>query len=227
MARLYNLTGNNIKGTPIVRRPDWDFEDDGSNFRCFEYRGLRISVSTYARELFLHLDYRPLANFPWEDWKGVEEYKLCDKYNGTREGFEMTELIADCDRLIDKIAEMNKAFDEEVIDIKPLLDRLANEVVMVESDLWRLKRDFQWWEVTSKYELANFIDYFHAYEKKLKNIYDTTVSIKNQSMPKKRVKELIYRLEKYHYVCVGEDDFYKKRLDEALTKYNNAHRECC
>lgn len=221
MARLMNLTGNNIKGTPIVRRPDWDFEDDGSNFRCFEYRGLRISVTTYDGELFLHLNYDNLTHFPWEDWKDVEEYKLCDKYNGTREGFEMTELIADCDRVVDKIAEMNKAFDEEVLDTKPLIDRLASETAMVESDLWRFKKTFQWWNVTSEYELKRFIDYFRSYEKELKNIYKTMITINDHSMPKKRVKELIYRLEKYRYVCVKEDDFYKRELDEILTKYNH------
>lgn len=221
MARLYNLTGNNIKGTPIVRRPDWDFEDDGSNFRCFEYRGLRISVTTYDGELFLHLNYNNLTHFPWEDWKDVEEYKLCDKYNGTREGFEMTELIADCDRVVDKIAEMNKAFDEEVLDTKPLIDRLASEIAMVESDLWRFKKTFQWWNVTSEYELKRFIDYFRSYEKEMKNIYKTMITINDHSMSKKHVKELIYRLEKYHYVCVKEDDFYKRELDEILTKYNH------
>lgn len=222
MARLYNLTGNNIKGTPIVRRPDWDFEDDGSNFRCFEYRGLKISVTTYDGELFLYLNYHLLANFPWQDWKDVEEYKLCDKYNGTREGFEMTELIADCDKIIAKIEELNRAFKEEVIDWRPVYAKVKEEILQA-SALAEKYKTIKWWNIpVGSWDFRQYMDYFRSFMRQIEVAQKILVAISSQTIEKRRLKEYVYDLKKYGYVCikVNKDDSYIKHLDELLAKYN-------
>ena len=222
MARLYNLTGNNIKGTPIVRRPDWDFEDDGSNFRCFEYRGLRISVTTWDGELFLAIREEGLAQFPSHDWFDTEEYKLTNKYNGIRDGFDLDELFSDCDKIIAKIEELNKAFKEEVIDWRPVYAKIEEEILQA-STLAEKYKTIKWWNIPEKsWDFREYTDYFRSFMRQIESAQKTLVAISSQTIEKRRLKEHVYSLKNYGYVCmkVNKDDFYIKHLDELLAKYN-------
>lgn len=113
MKTVKNLSVANIKGTNFVRREDLDFSDDGNRFRGFSYKGLPIT--TLYSDGCVYCDVRPdylqYKGVPWEMWKETEEYKLCDKYNGTSELIDLEDLANICDRVLAKLdsmaAEMN------------------------------------------------------------------------------------------------------------------------
>ena len=113
MKTVKNLSIANIKGTNFVRREDLDFSDDGSRFRGFSYKGLPITTLYSDGRVYCDVrpDYLQYKGVPWEMWKETEEYKLCDKYNGTSELIDLEDLANICDRVLAKLdsmkAEMN------------------------------------------------------------------------------------------------------------------------
>lgn len=108
MKTVKNLSVANIKGTNFVRREDLDFSDDGNRFRGFSYKGLPIT--TLYSDGCVYCDVRPdylqYKDVPWEMWKETEEYKLCDKYNGTSELIDLEDLANICDRVLAKLDSM-------------------------------------------------------------------------------------------------------------------------
>ena len=108
MKTVKNLSVANIKGTNFVRREDLDFSDDGNRFRGFSYKGLPIT--TLYSDGYVYCDVRPdylqYKGVPWEMWKETEEYKLCDKYNGTSELIDLEDLANICDRVLAKLDSM-------------------------------------------------------------------------------------------------------------------------
>lgn len=110
MKTVKNLTVANIKGTNFVRREDLDFSDDGNRFRGFSYKGLPITTLYSNGEVYCSIrpDYLRYNGVSFEMWKETEEYKLCDKYNGTSELIDLEDLANICDRVLVKLDSMKK-----------------------------------------------------------------------------------------------------------------------
>lgn len=105
MKIITGLTKANIKNTAIKLAPEYDFIDDGNKFRGFIYKGIPMTQCKSRGECYLSIraDY---LDIDYDNWMKTEEYKLCDKFNGTFK-FDIDELIANLEKISNKINEMS------------------------------------------------------------------------------------------------------------------------
>lgn len=88
-----NLIKNGFK-----RCEERDFEDDGSYFKCYTYKGLPITYLNSCGEYYLclRLDY---LGINYKNYK--EDLAILDEFNGVAE-IDISKLIANCEYIIKK-----------------------------------------------------------------------------------------------------------------------------
>ena len=102
--------------TYFKRREDWDFRDDGNSFRCYEYKGMRISIhkSSYGYFICARLDSAfdyDLVSMDLEYLKVYDEaHAIFDRYNdGSDESqIDLKTWVKDLDYILDLIAKTPK-----------------------------------------------------------------------------------------------------------------------
>lgn len=232
-----NLTTTNIANTPIIRRSDLDFSDDGTNFRVFEYHGLPLSITVSNGIIYLAMRWDYINHYsstklemkaPYDLFRKTESYKLTDKYNGTVKEFDLDELMKDCDKVIADIEKVNVEFENMEVDPNPIIDRLEYEISHAEINIYKY-RSFPWWNAyressSPNYDINRFMDFYRYYNKKLEGARKVLKSITEGTMEKARLVELSIRLENYHYVHFSNDDFYKDEMNEMYDKYSKGEQ---
>lgn len=98
-----------LKKINIIRDEEFDFEDDGNEFKGYTYKNMPISYLEDKDTIFLsvRVDYDPELNF--EDYLKTDWGKLIDKYNGVKfEDVDLDELQKDLDEIIEGAKELKK-----------------------------------------------------------------------------------------------------------------------
>lgn len=212
MKIVKNLSKANIRPyAGFERREDLDFSDDGNYFRGFSYKGMPITTLRTCDETYLSIRVDYLTNeFTYNEWMETEEYRLADKYNGVS-SFDIDELVANVERIIAKVAEMNEAMADEVIDVKEVQEKLTQEIYYAEAIVEKFKEDFKWYEVET-WKLSRYVDYLKSLTREAEEIK----KINFDSMSRKEKKSMVDFFKRTGYVRIGENNFYVNELLNAL-----------
>ena len=216
---MKTITENRIKGIEgFYRAPKYDFTDDGSHFIGFEYKGLPLTQhrsSQYGTYLCFRVDYiSHNKGFTYEDYSNTSWYHLCDKYNGVTELPELEEIIKDLEVVVAGIKELEEKVKNEVLDYSKVVERAQFEKKFVEEQLVNFKKNFEWWNCKSDWDLRNAKDYFNSLQNTVKRLEKLIANPEADT----NIRHTIQCLEKYSYVEVKEDDFYIRELNEILAK---------
>lgn len=200
-------------------REDLNFSDDGNHFRGFDYKGLPITTlrSKVDDRVYLSIRVDYLDNdFCYQDWMETEEYKLANEFNGVSE-FDIDKLIENCERIIAKVNELNEKARNEVIDTTDVEEAISVEAKMIEENIEYVKANLEWWNL--EYGALKLVKHYMSI---LIDRQEMILSKDVKQMDNKRKKELVYKLEKYGYVYVKENDFYIRELKKFVKKSNEA-----
>lgn len=215
MAKMIkNLTVANIRGIEgFERREDLDFSDDGNRFRGFSYKGMPITTLRSHDETYLSIRVDYLNNeFTYREWMKTEEYRLCNEFNGVYE-IDLDKLVENLEKIIAKVAEMNKKVASEVIDTSELEAKLASEVEYAESIVEDMKKNFKWYEVNA-YVVKSMAEFVGAVSSKIEKIKNYDFS----TMDAHTKRSLVERFRDYGYVEFKENDFYLTEMKKYLSK---------
>lgn len=215
MAKMIkNLTVANIRGIEgFERREDLDFSDDGNRFRGFSYKGMPITTLRSHDETYLSIRVDYLNNeFTYREWMKTEEHSLCEEFNGVYE-IDLDKLIENLEKIIAKVAEMNKKAASEVIDTSELEAKLASEVEYAESIVEDMKKNFKWYEVNAYVvkSMAEFVGAVSSKIEKIKNYDFGTMDVRTK-------RALVERFRDYGFVEFKENDFYLNEMKKYLGK---------
>ena len=216
---MKTITENRIKGIEGFRRaPELDFTDDGSHFIGFEYKGLPLTQhrsSQYGTYLCFRVDYISHdKGFTYEDYSNTSWYHLCDKYNGVTELPELEEIIKDLEVVVTGIKELEEKVKNEVLDYSKVVERAQFEKKFAEELLDNFKKNFEWWNCKSDWDLRHAKDYFNSLQNKVKGLEKLIANPEANT----NIRYIMQCLEKYSYISIKEDDFYIKELNEILAK---------
>lgn len=162
MKMVKSLTATNGKAYGIVRAEQYDFRDDGSFFRGYEYKGVPLTQCVYQGTTYLAIrtDYLK-NNFTSKDWIETEEWKLEDEFNGVGM-VDLDKLVENLERVIAKRDEMNRNATVDQQELEAAKQKAQQEIEAVEKRLEAVKNsDKAWWEL-SEYELKSAKDYMKS-----------------------------------------------------------------
>lgn len=188
-------------------REDLNFSDDGNYFRGFDYKGLPITTLRSDDTTYLKIRVDYLDNeFTYSEWMKTDEYSLAGEFNGVYD-FDLDKLIDNCERIIAKVNELNEKVREEVIDTKPIEEKLNKEIKMAENVVEFVKTSLKWWEL-SDYELKNV----SRYMKSILNKIERMKKIDFENIDKSSLRHMRESLNEYGYVELRKDDFYLREM---------------
>lgn len=200
-------------------REDLNFTDDGNHFKGFDYKGLPIITVRSKIDNCVYLSVRVdyLNNdFTVQDWMETEEYDLAHEFKGVSE-FDIDKLIENCERIIAKVNELNEKARNEVIDTTDVEEAISVEAKMIEENIEYIKANLEWWNL--EYGALKLVKHYMSI---LIEKEEMLLRKDVKQMENKRKKELVYKLEKYGYVYVKENDFYIRELKNFVKKSNEA-----
>lgn len=220
MKMVKGLTKANISKYGIEVAPQYDFNDDGSNFRGFIYKGMPMTQCRADGECYLtiRVDYLN-TNFTYNEWMDTKEWKLCQEFNGVNE-FDIEKLIENLERVIAKVKEMNTYAEVNMDDLELVKDTLKTEIYDIRNFLDNTKSSFEWWNVKPGKEsyVKYIIEEFHKLQDCVARGYKTlrdldTMSIHDQKTwieQAKRVSENgKYTLLSYRWNIKYAEDYIK------------------
>ena len=161
MTMIKNLSKNVVKQNPnFTLREDLNFSDDGNRFRGFDYKGLPITTlrADDITYLTIRVDYLYNQNsFTYSEWMETEEYNLCDEFNGVSE-VDLDKLIENCERVLAKMAEMNKAAEAEDVDMSDVKASVDSYIARGTAAIEKVRNidwlDLEAWQLRSIKEMV-------------------------------------------------------------------------
>jgi predicted RNase H-like nuclease (RuvC/YqgF family) len=184
-----SLTATNGKAYGIVRAEQYDFEDDGSHFKGYEYKGMPLTQcvsKNYGTFLSIRVDYLR-NNFTFKDWMATEEYKLEDEFNGCSQ-VDLDKLVENLDKIIAKVEELNNsvevdivAYDAKVREERANLNSLRDRF----NGILSADKKIQWWELND-YKLKSASDYIKSEMRNLERDYSKLDNCMTLSIRDKR-----------------------------------------
>lgn len=198
-------------------REDLNFSDNENHFRGFDYKGLPIITVRSKIDNCVYLSVRVdyLNNdFTVQDWMETEEYDLAHEFNGVSE-FDIDKLIENCERIIAKVNELNEKARNEVIDTTDVEEAISVEAKMIEESIEYVKANLEWWNL--EYGALKLVKHYMSI---LIEKQEMLLRKDVKQMDNKRKKELVYKLEKYGYVYVKENEFYIRELKKFVKESN-------
>lgn len=158
MTIIKNLSKTIVSKNPNFHvREDLNFSDDGNRFRGFDYKGMPITTLRADNETYLSIRVDYLHNnFTYNEWRGTEEWKLADEFNGVSE-IDLDKLIDNLEKVIAKVDVMNKAAETESIDMTDVKEKAASQVKKIDAAINKAK-SIDWWKMQD-YELRQIKDY--------------------------------------------------------------------
>lgn len=214
MKIVKNLSKANIKNYEgFIRREDLDFVNDGNYFRGFSYKGMPITTLRSADITYLSIRVDYLENgFTSKEWHATEESKLCDEFNCVTE-FDMDKLIENLEKVIAKVAEMNEAAKNEVLNMTDVVNALVNEIAYAEQVVEDFKKNFKWYEV-SEYKLKTLVAYMKNQVAEIERAKDLVA--KFDTLEKRNQKWYVESLKDYGYVKIAKNSFYLREMVSAI-----------
>ena len=193
MKAVKNLTLANIKGTNFVRHEELDFSDDGNRFKGYTYRGMPITTLYSDGMVYCAVrpDYIRYNDVPFEMWHETEEYRLCDKYNGTSELIDLDDLANICDRVRAKLEELKAEMDS--MDVSKQVEKihavLCREKVQLTGFVSKAE-SFNWFNSymlgkLSDYDMQNVKRYLINVKKELVQVENLLKMVEDGTMLKK------------------------------------------
>lgn len=150
------------------RREDWDFSDDGNYFRCYEYRGIRISLcKSYDGYYIEGRSSDNLIDFDLKNYD-LEYLKICDKVLGVLDRY-------------------NDGSEESQIDLETWVKDLDSALELLQATQ-KPKPVIYLSSLDNKYYGFRFEKRYYSqdYEKKLSQIY-----INESNINKYEIKKLV------------------------------------
>lgn len=193
----------------FVRKPEYDFTDDGSSFKAYEYNGVIVTYTTYRGEYYISIrvDYIEDKHFTYFDYSETEWYKLLDKYNGTDEVD-----VDDLKHIIDIVKVETDKLEQQVLSEKELdltdyKNRIKQEIELADETLNRLTNvDITKYNPYDVKQLAEYGQRMKQQKQKLEEKYNDTPT---------RYEYQTYK--KYQYIVIrNEEDFYIKQIAKIL-----------
>ena len=221
MKQVKNLSVANIKGTNFVRREDLDFEDDGNHFRGFAYKNLPITTLYSNGRVYCSVrpDYINYNNVPWEMWRKEEEYKLCDKYNGTSDLIDLDDLADICERTISKLNELKNKFENIELDTSDVLKNLRTDFVKIHEIIDWFKTVNWFDKKLSSYEFERIARYYNTIKDSLKRIEQTEKEVILGTVDRARLYSWIEDIKENPDYIIGTDyNYYFNELKELAAK---------
>ena len=215
MKMVKNLSKVNIGCyNGFERREDLDFADDGNHFKGFSYKGMPITTlrSNGTTYLSVRVDYLKGSMFTYKDWMKTDEFRLCNIFNGV-ESFDMDELVANLEKIIAKVNEMNAAAENEVLDATSIEKAVAKEIGNAQAVVDGFKASFKWYDADS-HTMSVLLKYMRSVEKDIKHYSE--ININDFSFKKK--KEMLERLNEYGYVFISPKSFFLRELKASIGK---------
>jgi len=215
MKTIKNLSKNTVKANiGFNLREDLNFSDDGNYFRGFDYKGMPITTLRADGITYLSVRVDYLNNqFTFEDWSNTEEYMLADEFNGVEE-IDLDKLIENCERIIAKVAELNKKAEEEEVDMEPVVEMLKDEKEQIETLLENAKQ-IKWWELEG-YSLKSIQRAYKGLLDYAKRIDRKISGIENHTMTVKEARQMAQGANKYGYIEYRKDNYWARELREAM-----------
>lgn len=211
--KINGLTKVNARKLNIDVREDLDFTDDGSRFRGFAYKGMPITQCKYQGTIYLSIRVDYLKNdFTYEDWRETEEWRMCDKFNGVSE-IDSEDLIDTLEKIIAKVAEMNKAAASEKIDLTEVKIKMYDEVEYAEDLINKLKDTWRWYEVDD-WKLREIRECLKNTERSIELAKKKILQFNDLSIKEKR--ELFQRSEKNVYLIINPEGYFLEKIKEQL-----------
>lgn len=224
MKTVKNLSVANIKGTNFVRREDLDFFDDGNRFRGYSYKGLPIT--TLYSDGCVYCDVRPdylqYNGIPWEMWKETEEYKLCNKYNGTSELIDLDDLANICEKVLTKLNLMKVELDnmdvsEQKTKVFSVLFKEQNELNVFIAKA----ENFNWFKLfmddkLSDCEMKKVRDYLKSIKKYLETVNEMLKQLNDGTMSKGNIVHYGDWALRGHVVLTCR--FYLEQIEEYMNR---------
>lgn len=215
---MKTLTENRIAKIPdFIRKPEYDFSDDGNHFTGYEYKGLPLTQCRSCGDTYLSFRVDYIARkkgFTYNDYSKTTWYKLCDKYNGVPELPEMEEIIEDLETVVAGIADLANKVSHETIDTMPIIQRAGAEIAVIEKFTEMFETEFKFWKCKSEFELRRAYDYYRGVQKYLENLKKWYYEPEKQ----KNLREMSQRLVNYGYLEIQDDkdSFYIKELTKMV-----------
>lgn len=228
MAKIIKMFSvKTVKDYPMFTRdPENDFEDDGSNFKAWLYKGkLKFTVlNSRQYGMYVSVNFNSLkkTSIPYDFYSAYPTYKLCDEFNSGCAEMDLDKFVENCEKILKDAEQMVRDFEAKTFssdDIKAVKETLTTEIAKHSEILETVKKDLQWWNLSgyTVQEAARYMKSAIKEEVRAKELLSELESGNISAEKKYDVFNKIQNLKKNGYVSFRmEDDFYTKYLVQYL-----------
>lgn len=228
MAKIIKMFSvKTVKDYPMFTRdPENDFEDDGSNFKAWLYKGkLKFTVlNSRQYGMYVSVDFDSIAkkSIPYDFYSTYPAYKLCDEFNGGCAEMDLDKFVENCEKILKDAEQMVRDFEAKTFspdDIKAVKAALTSEIAQHSEILETIKKNLQWWNLNEwkVKEAARYMKNAMNEETRAKELLNEIESGKLSEEKKYDMFNKIQNLKKNGYVSFRmEDDFYTSYLMKYL-----------
>jgi len=75
------FTVRDLKKLGCVHTPEFDFRDDGTNFKMFTYNGLPVCYTKVDGDYYLSIRFDYVNGLSFGDYKDFATYRIADEFN--------------------------------------------------------------------------------------------------------------------------------------------------
>lgn len=193
-----------------IRVKEEDFSDDGSRFKVLYYKNLRVTYLKNEGDYFLAIRIPEGENYIYDDYKDQEWYRNCDKYNYCSD-IDPDDFINIAEIAISEIEKLESQPKEE-IDITNMEQRRLEEIEIGLNILEDFRNSNVIYDMKSEYQVKWILDYYHSLEREIQRLQELDFSKLNYRALKQRRNSF----NDYGYIIIKEDDFYIRKLTEAI-----------
>lgn len=194
----------------IMRRPEWDFSDDGTRFYGYEYKNLPITYAKAGGEMYFSMRPDYIKDFSYIDYREKNWYMLCDKFNGVDE-IDPEELINALEIVVAGIANLRNEIASATIDFAAVNACKEREIAMIDAAIKKVKNEFNWLdaEAFAVNAVRESVKYLKDYRTKLERLEEENT---------RYMRDIAYRVKTSGYIFVFERSYMFERLNGALEK---------
>lgn len=228
MAKIIKMFSvKTVKDYPMFTRdPEKDFEDDGSNFKAWLYKGKLQFTALNSRQygMYVSVNFNSIAtkSIPYDFYSAYPAYKLCDEFNNGCSEMDLDKFVENCEKILKDAEQMVRDFEAKTFssdDIKAVKETLATEIAKHSEILETVKKDLQWWNL-GEWEVKEAARYMKSATKEEVRAKELLSELESGNISEEKKYDVfnkIQNLKKHGYVSFRmEDDFYTNYLVKYL-----------
>lgn len=192
----------------FIRTPENDFSDDGNHFKCYTYKGIRVSYLKYKGEVYISGSASGIG-LNYEEYSSLPHYRALDKLNGVDES-EVTpesieQLKKDIEAFMEEVNnfEVKEVSDQEIVEyfeqVKAKKEMDFNKAMALLNDV-PVENIFN---NLSKYELQSIKDYIQS-ERKAISRWSKEEALKTSQQYRRQLLKSQHDLKSAFSWFVGE-----------------------